>query len=245
MPNTRVFSLEYESEITLRTERQNFKISQRAAKTATFQSFGYLQATTVICPNPSGFSRRYFKVYFAEGFTAQFPIAKREDINPKLNQLIADPAVVCVDLFGERWSTIPGLGTSGIEYNSGDNATIVSGTIQYDSDIFASSIEVNAKLSANPPELFNEAIGCAGTPDSSAICDQVPDRYRSRRIIAIVKNSGIEGSTKSRIIREIPVASPIDLNSCLLGVAAVSNCVGYEGESVIQANNLLVLSNVV
>lgn len=222
---------------------------------ATLNQLGYtlrLEKTPCSASPRSGFTLRHFVATFESGAKHKFPF---DASNPGAyttfyNGLIAVGAI-CIDLVGEshRILTQKELGQA-LTYKNTPYTDIparadkTSYTYNYSSSILTNAISLTTPIETLPTALNTAQTGCLGqTSTEKGICSGSRLGIKPRHfIIEALSKATVAGVTSSgKVSRKAITVSgtPADLKACAVKLASAAYCLGYQGESIKNVQNLL------
>jgi hypothetical protein len=216
---------------------------------------GYEDRTSVIsCSGGLPFTPRYMEALFSDGSKHKFVIQNRTfEILQQALTTLKGAGALCVNLVGESWSVVPsGLLQSGLTFRSAPFTDIPSSRISqsvafdYTPDIQTSgTLRLRTSIETNPTALntcqksalANTAVSGGGICSGGSL-GLTPRKWK---IQALATKANDPPDKTRRVVRNAIVSTktPAAIKSSVTGIAGCSYCVGYDGESVTNLQNLI------
>lgn len=237
----------YKSDLGISYDNVRFKIRDPLA--GLLQSCaGYKSPkTSVNC----GFTRllkpRALIATFDDGARVRYPIPEISILSKCAKDLLNGGKVVCLDLDGEEWYTVPpqtGDYTPKFQnFNlAAGKAKKITGIMEYKSDVLG-GVNLRWQMEEDPTKITKIAQDCVNDKGFNACAVRIPIRARH----VIFKSTGRKLQSQSnpdfvhlqKIVRKYPVDGIGGVCECIKKLGNESECVGYKGESIKNLHLLL------
>lgn len=211
------------------------------------------RAVASLCPVTARFTPRHLEAIFPNGAKHKFIIDTSDgDAFTKFVKCLIDAQAVCINLIGEKYRLLTEKDIGKVDYKTTPYTDIPNKASKktyrytYSSDVLKTEITLATPIETLPTTLNEAQTACLGTTKTDkGICSGAGLGITPRRFVIQAINEkvipGIDGKKYGDVSRYAPVAlrSPQDLKDCAKKIATAAYCLGYEGESIKNIQDLI------